>query len=145
MKINFSMSELIHSTTAAQYKINNMPDLNSLDNLLLLIVNTLQPVRDLIGKPMIVTSGYRCKQLNSHPAIGGSSTSEHVQGKACDFVITGMKPADIVSKIRHSNIPFNQLIEEYGKNGSWVHISFSKTGNKRDVLKYKNGIYARVQ
>jgi len=144
MKLNFSMSELISSSTANMYKINNMPDINSLDNLLLLIVNTLQPVRDLIGKPMIVTSGYRCPQLNKHPAIGGSSTSEHVKGMACDFVITGMSVSDIVSKIRHSNIPFNQLIEEHGKNGAWVHISYNKAGNRKDVLRYKNGIYTKI-
>lgn len=144
MKLNFSISELISSSTANLYKINNMPDINSLDNLLLLIVNTLQPVRNLLARPMIVTSGYRCPQLNRHPAIGGSSTSEHVKGCACDFIVVGMRVQDIVSKIRHSDIPFNQLIEEHGKNGSWVHISFNPKGNKREVLKYQNGIYTKI-
>ena len=143
MKLNFSISELIHSTTAASYNINNMPDLNSLDNLLLLIVNCLQPVRELLGKPMIVTSGYRCKLLNDK--LGSKDTSEHRQGKACDFVVTGMTVSDIVLKIKHSAIPLNQLIEEHDKKGNkWVHISYSKTGNKRDVLLYKNGIYTKM-
>lgn len=142
MKLNFSMSELIRSTTATAYRINNMPDVQSLDNLLLLIVNTLQPVRDLIGKPMIVTSGYRCPLLNQK--VGGSSTSQHTKGMACDFIITGMSVAEIVSRIRHSNIPFDQLIEEYGKDGCWVHISYNKLKNRREVLRYKNGVYTKI-
>lgn len=142
MRLNFKMSELISSTTAAKWSINNMPDIQSLDNLLELIVNCLQPVRDLIQKPMIVTSGYRCKLLNQK--VGGSQKSEHLQGKACDFVITGMKVSDIVSKIRNSGIEFNQLIEEHGSNGCWVHISYNKGFNRREVLRYKNGIYTKI-
>jgi len=142
VKLNFTISELIASTTAAQYRINNYPDVQSLDNLLLLIVNCLQPCRELLKRPMIVTSGYRCKLLNQK--VGGSSKSEHLQGKACDFIITGMNPADIVSKIRHSDIEFNQLIEEHGANGSWVHISYNKGFNRKEVLRYKNGIYTKL-
>ena len=142
MKLNFSMGELINSYTSAKLNINNMPDTASLDNLLELIVNCLQPVRDLIGKPMIVTSGYRCKLLNQK--VGGSDKSEHLQGKACDFIITGMKPADIVSKIRNSGIAFNQLIEEHSKDSCWVHISYNKGFNRREVLRYKNGIYTKI-
>ena len=142
MKLNFTISELTNSYTANQCKINNMPDLQSLDNLLELIVNCLQPVRDYLKKPMIVTSGYRCKLLNQK--VGGSQKSEHLQGKACDFVITGMKVADIVSKIRNSDIEFNQLIEEYSKDGCWVHISYNKGFNRREVLRYKNGIYTKI-
>ena len=142
MKLNFKMSELISSTTAAKWSINNIPDIQSLDNILELIVNCLQPVRELIKKPMIVTSGYRCKLLNQK--VGGSQKSEHLQGKACDFVITGMTVSDIVSKIRNSDIEFNQLIEEYGKDGCWVHISYNKSFNRREVLRYKNGIYTKI-
>lgn len=142
MKLNFTISELISSYTANQYKINNMPDIHSLDNLLLLIVNCLQPCRELLKKPMIVTSGFRCKLLNQK--VGGSAKSEHLQGKACDFVITGMTVSDIVSKIRHSGIEFNQLIEEYGKDGCWVHISYNKGFNRQEVLRYKNGVYTKI-
>ena len=64
MQLNFKISELIHSDRAVEKNINNMPDINSLDCMLELIVNCLQPIRDLIKKPMIITSGYRCKEVN---------------------------------------------------------------------------------
>lgn len=131
MKLNFKMSELIHSDRAAQEKINNMPDINSLDCMLELIVNCLQPIRDLINKPMIINSGYRCKLLNEK--VGGKDKSQHMKGQAVDFKIEGMKPAEIVSIIKESGIEFDQLINEYD---SWVHVSYCKGKNRRQVLKY---------
>ena len=62
--INFKISELIYSDIANKNKIDNMPDVNSLDNLLNLIVYCLQPIRNLINKPMIITSGFRSQELN---------------------------------------------------------------------------------
>ena len=64
MNLNFKISELIHSDKAIEHNINNMPDVNSLDNMLILIVNCLQPVRELLKKPMIITSGFRNAQVN---------------------------------------------------------------------------------
>lgn len=142
MALNFKMSELIRSTTATQCKINNMPDITSLDNLLNLIYNCLQPIRTKLGKPMIVTSGYRCEVLNQK--VGGSKTSHHKYGKACDFVVNGMTPAQLIAFIRNCGVPFTQLIEEYGKSGCWVHISYDSNNLKKEVLRYKNGIYTKI-
>ena len=64
MPLNFKISELIHSDTAIRNNINNMPDINSLDNMLELIVYCLQPIREKIGKPMIISSGYRNSTVN---------------------------------------------------------------------------------
>ncbi len=133
MELNFKMSELIHSDTAVKYKINNMPDINSLDNMLNLIVHCLQPIRAKIGKPMIITSGYRCSTLNNHPEIRGAKNSQHITGQAADFVIAGMSPEQIITKIRSYGIEFDQLINEYNK---WVHISFNKGKNRHQVLRY---------
>ena len=140
--MNFTMSELIHSDTAVKYNINNYPDLKSLDNMLLLIVECLQPVRNLLKKPMIITSGYRCNLLNQK--LNGAYNSQHCKGQAVDFIITGMSVSDIVSKIRHSNIEFDQLIEKNTKTSCWVHISYNKGKNRKDVLRYKNGIYTKI-
>ena len=131
MKLNFKISELVHSDRAKEKNINNMPDLVALDNMLNLIYFCLQPVRELIKKPMIITSGYRCKKLNT--LVGGSENSQHMRGQAVDFIIQGMKPAQIVEIIKNSDIPFDQLINEYE---SWVHISYVKDFNRRKVLKY---------
>ena len=134
MALNFKMSELIHSDTAAKYKINNMPDINSLDNMLDLITYCLQPIREKIGKPMIITSGYRCSTLNNHPEIRGVKNSQHTTGQAVDFVITGMAPDQIIAKIKSFGIEFDQLINEYNR---WVHISFNKGKNRHQVLRYQ--------
>ena len=142
MVLNFKMSELIHSDTAAKYKINNMPDINILDNMLVLIYNCLQPIRNKLNKPMIVTSGYRCEVLNQK--VGGAKNSHHKYGKACDFVVNGMTPAQLVAFIRNCGVPFTQLIEEYGQGTCWVHISYDSTNLRKEVLRYKNGVYTKI-
>lgn len=133
MILNFKMSELIHSDTAVKHNINNMPDINSLDCMLDLIVQCLQPIRDKIGKPMIITSGYRCSTLNAHPEIKGAENSQHTKGQAADFVIVGMAPDQIIEKIKSSGIEFDQLINEHNR---WVHVSFNKGKNRHQILRY---------
>lgn len=133
--MNFKISELIHSDTAVAYKINNMPDINSLDCMLDLICDCLQPIRDKIKKPMIIHSGYRCKQLNE--AVGGAKdskgvpTSQHCKGQAADFHVPGMTIKAVIDFIVKSGVPFDQLINE--KN-QWVHISYRKGNNRKQVL-----------
>ena len=131
IKLNFTISELLKSEIAEKYNIYNVPDKEHLDNLLLLICNVLQPLRNFIGKPIIITSGYRNPRLNSHPLINGKPNSQHTEGKACDFVIKGMNTKQIVDKVIASGVEFDQLIDEL----SWVHVSFNKGNNRKQVLK----------
>lgn len=128
--LNFKMSELIHSGTAVRNNINNMPDINSLDCMLDLITFVLQPLRQKIGKPMVINSGYRNSQVNK--LVGGNPTSQHCKGQAVDFIINGMKPASIIDFIKRSGIEYDQLINEYDK---WVHISFVKGKNRKQCFK----------
>lgn len=136
MTLNFKMSELIHSDTAIANNINNMPDINSLDYLLELVSYVLQPLRDKIGKPMIITSGYRNSQVNK--LVGGAvdkngnPTSQHCKGQAADFTISGMSVQSIIDFIKKSGIEYDQLINEYDK---WVHISFVKGKNRKQCFK----------
>lgn len=131
MNLNFKISELIHSDTAIKYNINNMPDINSLDNMLNLIIYCLQPIRDKIKKPMIITSGYRNTEVNR--LVGGNPNSQHKKGQAVDFIIKDMAPKQIVYFIKKSGIEYDQLINEYDK---WVHVSYNKGYNRKQVLKY---------
>ena len=128
--LNFSISELIKSDIAIKYNINNMPDINSLDNLLNLIFYCLQPIRNKLNKPMIITSGYRNKKINS--LVKGKVNSQHLNGCAVDFCVTGMKISEIIDFIKASNIEFDQLINEYDK---WVHISYNKGKNRLQSFK----------
>ena len=129
--LNFTISELVKSDTAEQHGINNTPDINSLDNLLELIFYVLQPLRDKLGKPMVITSGYRNSQVNK--LVGGANNSGHLYGQAADFIVKGMTPAQVVEFVKNSGIEFDQLLNEYDQ---WTHISFNKGHNRRQVLKY---------
>lgn len=128
-KLNFQLSELIHSDIAVARNINNMPDIRSLDNMLNLIVLCLQPIRELIGKPMVISSGFRCKELNH--IVGGQPSSQHTKGQAVDFTIRDLSVPYIIDVIRHSSIEYDQLINEYNK---WVHISFVRGKNRKQTL-----------
>ena len=120
---------------AVQHNINNMPDINSLC-MLDLIVFCLQPIREKIAKPMIITSGYRNAQVNK--LVGGAvdkngnPTSQHCKGQAADFSIKGMSVASIVDFIKRNGFEYDQLINEYDK---WVHLSFVKGKNRKQCFK----------
>ena len=131
MKLNFLISELIKSDIAIKYNINNMPDINALDNMLNLIFYCLQPLRDKLNQPIIITSGFRNSKINK--LVKGKSNSQHLKGQAVDFIVRGMTINQIIEFIRNSKIEFDQLINEYDR---WVHISFNKDNNRRQILKY---------
>ena len=131
IKLNFTMSELLKSEIAEKYNISNIPDKKSLDNMLTLIIECLQPIRNYINKPMIISSGYRNPRLNSHPLINGAPNSQHCTGQAVDFTIKGMTPKQIIEKVIASGVEFDQCISE---NNLWVHISYNKGKNRKQVL-----------
>lgn len=124
--LNFCMSELIHSDFAVKHNINNMPDIKSLDCMLNLIVYCLQPIREVLKKPMIISSGFRNLAVNQ--LVGGVSNSQHVKGQAVDFTVKGMTVNQIIEIIKKSGIEYDQLINEYNR---WVHISYVKGGNRK--------------
>ena len=129
--LNFTISELVKSDTAEKNGLNNTPDINSLDNLLELIFYVLQPLREKLGKPIIITSGFRSVKVNE--LVGGVDNSQHLYGQAADFVVNGMTPKQVVEFVKKSGIEFDQLIDEYSQ---WTHISFNKGHNRKQVLKY---------
>ena len=133
MDLKFSISELCKSNVATKYGIDNTPSIKVCDNLLNLIFYVLQPLRDKLGKAVIINSGYRSEKLNRHPEINGVLNSQHLIGAAADIKVNGCKPADLVNYIKASGIEFDQLINEYDK---WVHISYVKGHNRRQVFKY---------
>jgi hypothetical protein len=131
MQLNFTMSELLYSEIAEKYNISNIPDKKSLDNMLLLIVDCLQPIRNYIGLPMIISSGYRSTRLNGHPLINGKPNSQHTTGQAVDFTIKGMTPKQVIEHIKASGVEYDQLICEYN---IWTHISYNKGKNRKQCF-----------
>ena len=130
MNLNFSISELIHSDNAIKAGIDNTPDIKSIDNLLNLIFYCLQPIRDKLNKPMIITSGYRNNKVNF--LAGGAINSNHLTGCAADFHVPGMTIQQTIDFILKLNIEFDELGNEYNK---WVHIAYRKNNNRKKVFK----------
>lgn len=131
IKLNFTMSELLHSDIAQKYNIYNVPDKEHLDNLLILICECLQPIRNFINKPIIISSGYRNPRLNSHPLINGKPNSQHCTGQAVDFTVKGMTPKQIIEMIKRSGVEVDQCVNE--KN-CWVHLSYNKGKNRNQFF-----------
>lgn len=131
----FSIEELTKSDTAQQKGIKNIPSKEQEQNLIALIENVLDPLREAYGKPIVVTSGFRCKELNK--AVGGSPSSQHLLGLAADIrtiedtKAENKKLFDLAQKLK---LPFDQLIDE--NDLDWVHISYSNR-NRRQVLTIK--------
>ncbi len=132
---NLTLQELINSNTAKAKGIDNSPTNEHLRNLIEIANNIFQPLRDGIGKPIRISSGYRSEKLNK--AVGGSKTSQHNKGQALDLVATtGFTNKDIFDYIK-KNLEFDQMIWEFGtdKNPDWVHVSYNKGKNRKQVLK----------
>ena len=128
----FTLNELIKSDAAKRSKINNTPNKQEENNLIALVENILDPLREAYGKPIIVTSGFRCERLNK--LVNGSKTSQHRTGQAADIrtvadtVKENKKLFDLAQEL---NLPFDQLIDEYDYD--WIHVSYSPR-NRRQIL-----------
>lgn len=116
---HFDLQEFTYSETAKRYGIKNKPKTLIIDNIRTLCEEILEPLRLEIGKPIHISSGYRCLELNKK--IGGVPTSQHCIGQACDFKIDGMTSYEIAEVVLELNLPFDQLI----LYPTFVHVSYS--------------------
>ena len=132
-----SYKEVVKSNTATRRGIENIPSGEQMENIKLLCENVFEPLREHVGGPIAINSLFRSVELNR--AIGGSSTSQHcaMNGAAMDIDDTYgiMSNADMFEFIK--KLDFDQLIWEYGddENPDWVHISYKKNGNRKQILK----------
>lgn len=127
---NFTYEELISSATAKRLKIDNTPNKEQKEKLKRLAVEILQPIRDKYGKPIIVTSGFRCEKLNK--AVGGAKASQHAKGEAADIRTVSDSIEDnkalfnfIKTMLNKHEIVVGQLIDEYNYN--WIHVSLPRS------------------
>lgn len=125
---NFTLEEMVKSGTATAKKIDNTPTKEVVENLTELCKQIMQPIREAWGDSIIVSSGYRCPKLNT--AVGGSKTSQHMTGAACDFSAKDKNKNGelfrlIECMLKQKKISCRQLIWEYGSKTCprWIHIS----------------------
>lgn len=142
---HFQLSEFTRSGTASRYGINNTlnPDIPQqaeiIANIKALCTEVLEPLRQHIGKPLIISSGYRCPQLNNHPEVRGATKSQHMKGEAADLRILNLTEGRRWMEWLFSNLAFDQCIMEHCKNkdssiSHWIHVSYSRKKNRQYVI-----------
>ncbi len=134
---NFSWREVTRSGTCERAGIDNTPGPLEQARLQAIVLNVMQPLRNAMGRPIRVTSGFRSPACNVK--IGGATESQHMKGEAIDFQDPAGNLAEMFYYIK-DNLPFDQLIWEKGDNNQplWIHVSYKQSGNnRRKVLKYQ--------
>ena len=139
MATYFTLAELLKSDTAKQKGIDNTPSWEVVDHLRELTEKILDPLRAAWGKPIKVSSGYRCPRLNA--AVKGASTSVHMIGYAADLQTSGSfnKFRDfVVAWFRDTGTKFDQLLLESNKKtgAKWIHVGLrNNAGQQRGQVK----------
>ena len=130
---HFSIAELVKSDTATKCKIDNRPtDGRIVENLTTLMTQVLEPARQQLGVPVIVTSGYRCEKLNK--AVGGVATSQHLKGQAADLVCTRREDKERLFEIL-ATMDIDQLLWETNSKGTqWIHVSYVSHERNRHYI-----------
>ena len=142
---HISYKEAVGSNYAKQYGIKNKPNEEQVENMKLLAEKVFEPLREWVGCPIRVNSMFRSLELNS--AIKGSSTSSHMKGEAMDITSMACGKENCKSNLEmfhwiKDNLEFDQLIWEFGSEPKWLHVSYNKDKNRKQVLvTKKRGVY----
>ena len=132
---NFTDTEFTRSNTAIKNNINNkLPD-EYTDNMMR-VLNLLQVIRDSWNAPIIISSGYRCKELNKK--VGGVDSSAHTIGYGVDLVSGDFRVFSNFIKSyfqSHPEIKFDQVIIEKSGKSQWIHIGlYNKEHKQRGMV-----------
>ena len=126
MTPNFTLAEL---TTTSHRQFDNTPNEKELANLQKLAEFLEQVKTTLDGKPIMINSAFRSKQVND--SVGSKDTSQHRLGYAADFKVPGMTPDQVVRAIIDSDLQFDQIIREFD---AWTHISISPYPRRQALI-----------
>ena len=134
MTPHFTLDELTHTDHRT---LDNTPNEQELANLQRL-AEFLEDVKEALGgKPIMVNSAFRSKQVND--AVGSKDTSQHRTGCAVDIRVPGLTPDQVVRAIIDSGLPYDQLIREFDR---WTHISIADKPRKQVLIIDKSGTRA---
>lgn len=135
----FTISELTYSDKARELHIDNTPfSYEVVNNLTNLTENLLDPIREMWGKPILITSGYRSDALNK--AVSGSKTSAHRYGLAVDVVPKNMADFDEFAAFVKDYLKdkdYDQLIFEKKGGSRWLHIGYKSADGKQRMQNLK--------
>jgi len=141
---HFTLDELKHSNTAKAEGINNEPGPSEVKALRALCAAVLDPLRDKLGRSIVVNCAYRSPMLNKR--VGGVASSQHLSGQAADIQAPGVPVVDLFKLIVQQDLPFDQIIYE-AKNATskWVHVSHVDGANRGEIRVAKFGPDGRPQ
>jgi hypothetical protein len=126
MTPHFTLAEL---TATSHRQFDNTPNETELANLQKL-AEFLEQVKTLLdGKPIMINSAFRSKQVND--SVGSKDTSQHRLGYAADFKVPGMTPDQVVRALIASDLPFDQVIREFD---AWTHVSISPSPRRQALI-----------
>lgn len=132
---HFTLEELAGTTT--QYRAKNLQEAKKIMGRMYQLAGFAERVREIVGKPLIINSGYRCVSLNNY--LGGALISQHLKGEALDLVCRTLSVKSMYNRIKASDLKYDQMIIEKNKSGSeWLHISI---GSRMQRLKFEDGTY----
>lgn len=134
---HFSLEELAGTTT--KYKTENLEEAKKIMGRMYQLAGFAERVREIVGRPLIINSGYRCVKLNNY--LKGSLTSQHLYAEAIDIRVSGKTSEELFRIIAASDLKYDQLILEKVGNAQWVHVSI---GSKKEKLKYDGKKYTRL-
>jgi len=129
---NISYKEATRSETAQRLGISNKPKKEHIENMELIAEKIFQPLREWVDHPIRINSFFRSEELNSR--IGGALSSAHKDGLAMDLDSLGGKTNLEMFHYIKDNLEFDQLIWEFGEEPKWLHVSWNKKKNKKQVL-----------
>lgn len=135
---HFSLQELA-GTNNERYREKNLAEAQKQMGKMYQLAGFAERIREIVGKPIIINSGYRCVQLNN--VLKGSLTSQHLLAEALDIRVNGKTSSELFQIIVASDLKYDQIILEKVGNAQWVHVSI---GSKKEKLKYEKGVYSRI-
>ena len=138
MTPHFTLAEL---TATSHRQFDNTPNEAETANLQKL-AEFLERVKEALdGKPIMINSAFRSKQVND--SVGSKDTSQHRTGCAADFKVPGMTPDQVVRTIIAAGLPFDQIIREFSDpvaGGGWTHVSISDKPRRQALIIDKQGV-----
>lgn len=135
---HFTLQELA-GTNNERYREKNLAEAQKQMGKMYQLAGFAERIREIVGKPIIINSGYRCVQLNN--VLKGSLTSQHLLAEALDIRVNGKTSSELFQIIVASDLKYDQIILEKVGNAQWVHVSI---GSKKEKLKYEKGVYTRI-
>lgn len=142
---NFSKEEFV-KTSISELQQKNIDESTRFLHYMLQVAIELQKLRDYIGKPVYILSGFRCPELNFR--LGGVQTSQHCQAQAADFTVKDYLDFEGLKFIFYwckNHLNYGELIlENPGNKKPWIHFSIPREGLKKQAMFYEKGQYTEV-